>query len=51
MPELQELACREAEATGSLLLTTSLRPGSPEPYVRSHASAAARHPHADALPL
>lgn len=41
MPELQELAYREAEATGSLLLTTSLRPGSPEPYVRSHASAAA----------
>lgn len=41
MPELQELACREAEATGSLLLTTSLRPESPEPYVRSHASAAA----------
>lgn len=41
MPELQELAYREAEATGSLLLTTSLRSGSPEPYVRSHASAAA----------
>lgn len=41
MPELQELAYREAETTGSLLLTTSLRPGSPEPYVRSHASAAA----------
>ena len=41
MPELQELACRESEATGSLLLTTSLRPGSAEPYVRSHASAAA----------
>ena len=40
MPELQELAYREAEATGSMLLTTSLRPGSPEPYVRSHASAA-----------
>ena len=29
MPELQELAYREAEATGSMLLTTSLRPGSP----------------------
>ena len=41
MTELQELAYREAETTGSLLLTTSLRPGSPEPYVRSHASAAA----------
>lgn len=41
MPELQELAYREAEATGSLLLTTSLCPGSSEPYVRSHASAAA----------
>lgn len=39
MTELQELAYREAETTGSLLLTTSLRPGSPEPYVRSHASA------------
>ena len=42
MPELQELAYREAEATGSLLLITSLRPGSPEPYVRSHAGEAAR---------
>ena len=31
MTELQELAYREAETTGSLLLTTSLRPGSPEP--------------------
>ena len=41
MTELQELAYREAETTGSLLLTTSLRPGSSEPYVRSHASAAA----------
>ena len=41
MTELQELSYREAETTGSLLLTTSLRPGSPEPYVRSHASAAA----------
>lgn len=41
MTELQELAYREAETTGSLLLTTSLRPGSPEPYVRFHASAAA----------
>ena len=41
MTELQELAYREAETTESLLLTTSLRPGSPEPYVRSHASAAA----------
>lgn len=41
MTELQELTYREAETTGSLLLTTSLRPGSPEPYVRSHASAAA----------
>lgn len=42
MPELQELAYREAEATGSLLLTTSMRPGAPEPYVRSHAGEAAR---------
>ena len=42
MPELRELAYREAEATGSLLLTTSLRPGAPEPYVRSHAGEAAR---------
>lgn len=41
MTELQELAYRKAETTGSLLLTTSLRPGSSEPYVRSHASAAA----------
>ena len=41
MTELKELSYREAETTGSLLLTTSLRPGSPEPYVRSHASAAA----------
>ena len=31
MPGFQKLAYREAEATGSLLLTTSLRPGSPEP--------------------
>ena len=31
MPELQELAYREAEATGSLLLAPSLRPGSPVP--------------------
>lgn len=50
MPELQELAYREAEATGSLLLITSLRPGSPEPYVRSHASAAT-HIHMRTLSL
>lgn len=42
MPELQEIAYREAEAAGALLMTTSLRPASVEPYVRSHAKAAAK---------
>ena len=50
MPELQELAYREAEATGSLLLTTSVRPDAPEPYVRTHAGRGA-HVHMHTLSL
>lgn len=42
MPELQEISYREAESAGSILMTTSLRPKTIEPYVRSHASEAAR---------
>lgn len=41
MPELQEIAYREAESSGALLMTTSIRPASVEPYVKSHGRTAA----------
>lgn len=50
MPELQKIAYREAEAAGSLLMTTSIRPVASEPYVKSRAQIAA-HLHLRTLSL